>query len=1419
MYSLLRKIFSVTFLVLLLFSFSINDVKSSHIAGGYIQYECTGNPNEYIITMVLYRDCTGINAPGSPSINYSNTCGHNNGSLNLNLISDEEISQLCDDDISNSTCNGGSLPGYEEYIYQATITLPECDSWTLEYGLCCRNPVNNVQGATGCDFYTQTNMYSGTDNCNTSPTTTAQPLPFVCVNQEVNYNLGAYEPDGNDVEYSLVTSQCSNGNPVNYNGGYSAEEPIPGMTINPNTGNVNFTPTELGNFIVVIQMTEYDENGNIVSVTNYDYQIEVINCTNTPPDVDIIEPDPNDPNAPPESGIQNVVGAGLQTGPHEITFCADNATCFDVVFVDPDEDDILTVTSNLQNIIPEADFTTNGTNPVTVTICWTPPIENTSYNVNFLVEDDACPITGQSNYSISLIVLPYITVDLGGDQFIGCQETTSLTADVQGGNGNYTFEWSTGETTQTITDLGPGTYWVEVHDDSETECFAYQEVEIASHPDPTADFSYTEVCETNPTSFQDESTESSLAIVSWEWDMNGDGQIDETGQTPNYTFPDPGTYDVTLFIVDGNDCSSSVTLPVVVHPKPNTDFNFTPVCLGEEMNFTDASTIVTGDITQWNWDFDDANTSTDQNPNHQYANSGIYNVTLTTTSGFGCTDEITQEVEVYSLPVVDFEPVDVCFDTPTEFFDLTQDDYGIDQWDWDFGDGSPINNEQSPIHNYNQDNQYDATLTVTSVVGCEGSVTNEVNVFPLPVADFTYDVVCATTVTPFTNESTVNAPSTIEAYYWDINNNGIVNYFNENPNHTFNAGGDYDVSLVVETEFGCTDTLVSIVTVDPLPEPDFSATTVCLGDETNFTDESTVVSGAVTGWSWDFGDGSPISNEQHPGHTYDDDGNYNVTLEATTDNGCVYEITQEITVLHLPTADFTTNNQCFYDNFVFIDQSTNDVVGWEWDFGDNNSSNSPSPFHEYASAGDYTVELIVTTADGCQDTAEMDVTAYPKPVAEFTSTEACFGYENEFNSNSNVAPPSEIVEYLWSFDDGNTSNDENPIHLYGGEGVYDVTLVVTTDHGCMDTTTVPTPVYPLPQVDFTPTDVCLLVMTDFTDLTTISNAYTTNSLISWQWDFGDGSAINNQQNPSHEYDEHGAYDAQLIVTSNHGCVDSITKVVTVHPLPEVSFVSNDTVGCHPVAPQFVSTSSIATGTITQYIWDYGDDIRDTIPDPTSWHVYENEYHEQDMVQFFDVTLIAISDMGCIDSITKVDHIQVYPIPDADFVFAPNVQSTYNPEFSFTNTTIGGNTYQWDFGGLGNSEQEHTSFMFPHQEGGEYPIELIATNVYGCKDTVIKTVIVEEELIVYVPNAFTPDGDGINELFGPVIQGYDLRDYSFHIYNRWGELIFESYHPEVMWDGRHRGQMAKQGVYVWKLVVKRDGTSDKKEFMGHVTLLK
>jgi len=283
------------------------------------------------------------------------------------------------------------------------------------------------------------------------------------------------------------------------------------------------------------------------------------------------------------------------------------------------------------------------------------------------------------------------------------------------------------------------------------------------------------------------------------------------------------------------------------------------------------------------------------------------------------------------------------------------------------------------------------------------------------------------------------------------------------------------------------------------------------------------------------------------------------------------------------------------------------------------------------------------------------------------------------------------------------------------------------------------------------------------------------------------------------------------VSATDGCetpAATASVTITVNTIPNIGFSADNLNGCYPVDVNFTEQNVPAGASC---FWTFGDGGTSTDCNP---------FYQFNQPGCWDVTLDITTAEGCLATFTQPSYICAYDYPVADFEFGPTNATVLDPIINFTNTSTGASGYLWNFdpnGQNGSSFDVDPSFAFTG-DAGQYTTCLTATSVEGCIDSVCKEITILEEFILYVPNAFTPNGDSKNNLFTPVISGIDPTSYEFYVFNRWGELIYESYFPGEGWDGIYKGLMSQQDVYVWKLKV-TDQTGQQHDYIGHVTLIK
>lgn len=598
----------------------------------------------------------------------------------------------------------------------------------------------------------------------------------------------------------------------------------------------------------------------------------------------------------------------------------------------------------------------------------------------------------------------------------------------------------------------------------------------------------------------------------------------------------------------------------------------------------------------------------------------------------------------------------------------------------------------------------------------------------------------------------------------------------------------------------CTDTDSITITVNPAPAVSITGDTVlCSGDSTILT----VSGGGSYFWKPDNSADSSITLSPLNTTTY--------TVVVTNPSGCGDSATVNVIISPLPIAQFSVPPVCRTEQSVFTNASTGNITSWNWDFDDNTLGSSiQNPVHTYSTCDSFAVTLVVTTVDGCVDTATNTARVYCLPLADFSFANACMEQSVAFTDLSAVSGGT-ITAWSWDFGDTTTlGTTQSPSHAYENYGIHTISLITTTNQGCRDTSTQDITIHPLPVITFTADNVCAGSIVNFENQSTIPAPY---MLQSWVWDFADGTPVYNNPNILHPYPTPGVYTVELTVISDYGCADSLLDTVIVHPNPVVNFSATDTIGCAPLCLSFQDMASIAApGTNSQWNWNLGDSSG-TVTSLAFDHCYDNA--SPHAPAYYSVSLSVTSDSGCVTTLTKNNYITVLPNPLAQFTADPEISIVY-PVVTIADQSLGADFWSWDFGDTDTSSLSNPP---PHTyaDTGSYVITLIAENQYGCWDTANRNVIVEPTFTFFIPNGFTPNGDGVNDSFGG--QGTFIRNYTMSIFDRWGNFIFRTDAIEKPWDGtaNHGKERAQQDTYVYVIEI-TDFKKQKYRYKGIVTLL-
>lgn len=522
----------------------------------------------------------------------------------------------------------------------------------------------------------------------------------------------------------------------------------------------------------------------------------------------------------------------------------------------------------------------------------------------------------------------------------GCNGLGSASVTATGGTPGYTYLWSNGQTTPSISALAPGTYTVKVTD--AVGCTSSNTVTITSSGTVNASVSpNTSICADNP---------GPVVLTA----SGGDKYVwPTTGETTASISVKPSVTTTYPVIVSVGNCFDTAEVTVTVNPFAQTKFSAGTVCFGNPTEFKDLSVVSYGSITTWEWNFDDPgsganNNSAVQNPVHVFTAAKIFNVTLTTTTDKGCKNSITVPVTINPNPVALFSSTGVCLYAATSFSSGSTSSPGdpINMWDWNFGDNSSHGNTADPKHIYTKEGNYTATLIISTIQGCKDTIENPVVVYGLPIAKYTspFEGCLPEVCTKFKDLSIAPAGDVIMNWKWSCP--GAKPAVSSEPGQSFcwNSAGSYDVELIVTTNHGCKDTLTTpkYVKVHPLPTSDFSVTPA-VAPTTNpvftFYNKWTP---DVTKWLWNFGDNtSKDSINKNPVHSYLSSASnntyytYRICLRVETLHGCWDTACHEVNILpeftfYIPNS-FTPNGDLTNETFFGKGKGIKEYNIWIFD--------------------------------------------------------------------------------------------------------------------------------------------------------------------------------------------------------------------------------------------------------------------------------------------------------------------------------------------------------------------------------------------------------------------------------------------------------------------------------------------------------
>ncbi|MBI9061048.1 MAG: PKD domain-containing protein [Marinilabiliaceae bacterium] len=966
-----------------------------------------------------------------------------------------------------------------------------------------------------------------------------------------------------------------------------------------------------------------------------------------------------------------------------------------------------------------------------------------------------------------------------------------------------------------------------------------------------------------------------------------DGQKIDEGTTLTYTFTEPGDIPIELVVETAKQCKHSSTSMVSVGNTVTPDFTVKDgpdFCASETIYFKNTSPD-RDEITSLNWKFGDGNTFPFpvNEPFHNYTDTGYMAVTLTVFN-YGCGQSITKEKAVYIKGPVSLFTIENNCTAPFDyrFIGNTID---ADSYTWNFGDGSTnIDNISSVDHTYSNRGDYIVTLTSENeTTGCTYEISNQALVRHLK-SKIESDklLACLNDSVVFDASTSVDAVPFMHneekfKYLWLITSDEKEYFSDSTIAHSFKHKGLQEIKLITQDVNECRDTTVQFIrTFQPATDFKSNHKRGCMPITFNFNDLSSSDT-TIVDWLWNFGDDS-TANDQHPIHEYSEFGSYTVSLQVKDILGCSNKKVEKEhikTIFPDPAFKVSDSTSCLGQNLTFQDLSESEIISFDWDFGDSNTSTLSSPTHSYADTGFYTVSLHIKDSYGCEGTGTKSdyIHIQKPPVADFKASAThsnCYPFLVQFSDLSETKYPG---FWHWDFDDNyNHSNQQNPSFIYNKPDTYSVTLISSTSYGCSDTLSKtnyinvggPHANMLVPDTACQKKDIRMI-------------AADKQNIYDLVWDFGNGYTSTGDT-VYYQYNKIEPVYPSLFIRSdaNNTCNKVIRDTIEIFNLvADYSIQNNIVEGCVPLTLTYENQSINATSVL----WDFSDGYTSSKIHPT--HLYEKS-------GVFPSILIAYDNKyACTDTLSKY-LIDVHPLPQVTIsndtlicrgdnylllaqggqnyfwspqkglddpeipnpIAEPDSSTRYTAQVTDKNgcidsadiwiavqqipsvplrdtTLIIGESFDLNISDSGIKSYEWTpdkglscadcsELIIGPLETTSYNVTV--TDTSDCFEIVNNfNVEVLHKFSIALPSAFTPNGDGLNDF--AYVKGWGIKELiEFSIYNRFGEKIFSTSQLNQGWDGTFNGEI--QPIETYSFLVKAITYHDEIiEKNGYIKILK
>lgn len=1457
------KKFLQTFLLFALFitGFGIKKAQATHVMGMDVQWKCLGN-DTYQITITAYRRCTDGAAqmsavnPVITSDSCSNSYNVSSGSYKSWTI--EDITPVCNASYKPCTTpngNGGSstpqIPvGVEKHTFIYKVYLggayANCCWYRIQWQLCCRNS-NISTGYADQNFLSESWLNRCATPCDNGPEFKNPPVAVKCAGQDVCFNHGVIDVDGDSLSYrmapplttsggsSIYTSPWSPTYPLTCLGGNNPNpnaNPPTGFNLDPLTGDMCFRPMQVQITVLKVEVTEWRKINGVYKVIGKTYRdmqfIIVANCNNKLPTL---------------------------SGPFSYEACAGQQICIIISTNDQDFADTTRIFWNKG--IPNGTWsTTNGIDKrAKGTMCWTPDESDAStlpYYFTATVQDDHCPLNGSTTRSYAITVKP---TPKNTRQFIkkGCGlwnfEATPVSNYFNGasykwyvpkaiGTGSPNTLYSQSQNTSYQFTQG-GTYVVRSTMTFNGCSNTYYDTLLVDTPIQVVCMPDTFVCSGKPITLSC-TVSHYYAPLRYKWSTSPN----DTQATVTINPTTPGYYRV--IVTDRDTCSAMDSVFVDIKALPTV--NVGPdvrLCYGDSFQL-DAG------------------------------NPGAFYLWKKDGAFFASTQTIyVRDSAQYTLMVVDsyscegYDTFNLFVNPPVIVGPLTDQTICSGDTTWLHASGADTyewrNNQNTQVLSGDSIEVIPSVTTTFYVKGtktvmgktCYGFDTVVVSVNALPVISFpAFPKRCINggliNLSAMLKVNNIPVPALAETWYCTKLPNSVdpVN-FTFDPTAAAPLGGMFWVTYEATATNGCkgkdsvllevvpppyvsagTDKLFCVNyngtwNLDTMSVPFGGSWTVISNNHTTYPLDSTPSFGGK--YSYNFSPSNAGDGATHLGATHRLVYTYKDIFPPRCEN---YD-TVDFVVNPIPHADAGIDTAVCVGVGQFNLTNAlhaNSVTGTWYGPGVLSDSVTFNPgINQTAFPQTYTVYFYIWYNGGCSDLDSAQITVNPIPLVTLSASRygVCKTDAPIILTGTPAGPGGKY--YL----DGN---------LLAGPSV-DPTVIDTGNHivkfsytnpvtGCSKDTTLTIYVELPPKVSIDPLPgICERTSQDSGIIIT-GHTY---APYGFRWvNLGGGTLKNSNWTdsvityvPSATEVAAQKYSIAIVSTGNTLCgPDSFYAEAPIYPTPIVNFYTPKDAGCVPFTADFIDSSIVSGG--ASYYWDFGDPASGARNNDTN----AITSHRYDSVGIYTIRLVVKSKEGCEQTFIRNKYVEAYPIPKADFYFTPdsfNWATVALPKYKFQDLSTcppyGIKSWEWDFGdGQGKSTQQNPEYGYkvlnPEKDTGYFYVTLkVVSNKGDCYDEITRRIYIGPDLTVFIPNAFSPDDNGVptNEKFRVVATG--IKTFEMWVFNRWGEKMYYSNdYATHGWDGFFNSKESQEDVYVYKVIV--SALSGKKyEFNGTVHLIR